>query len=287
VRRAQRFANSSRHLEVLADVGRNHRERKENYTRSLEREVLRLREQEAAVLSESRAVHEENVMLREILMRHSIPIPDRLKGLNRFATVCIRDRGDGGQGLQVTMPEPVQSFPTTTIQAPPTTPFSESVAASSSPESEKTAVARSAGRSDNRSIRGLRVRPQPGNQRPSEIGLDSVQIGIDFVLSLEQPCLGHTRGDASGNNPSGHVLTAQAPLLIAAPETLAPSTTWEVPAVEIERLLQLSSQLNLFGEVTPVQAWARIRSYPGFERLTRDGLERLKLALLEEIQCHG
>lgn len=111
-------------------------------------------------------------------------------------------------------------------------------------------------------------------------------------LSLEQPCLGHTR-PADPNSldgaPSGHALTAQAVLLTHAPETLALNTSWQIPAIEIERLLELSAGLNLIGELTPVQAWNRIKSYPGLLQFTdaAQRLEALKLKLKAEVRCYA
>jgi hypothetical protein len=267
-------------------VHRNHRERKENYIKSLEREVLRLREEEATIVQNSKAVQEENAMLRRILSQHSIPIPDRAAGLQYVATVSIRDATDGGQCLHVTMPD-MTGYSHTTLDSF-TPPFSEPFEISS-PDS---------GHTTGQQVREVSMQPSERsfhNESPkpqglaNSSGLDNPQIGIDFVLSLEQPCLGHTRGEGgiSSDVPSGHALTAQAPLLTSAPSTLTPSSSWEIPAVEIDRLLNLSSQLDLLGEVTPVQAWARLRAYPKFEKLSRDSLEALKQALMVEVHCYG
>jgi hypothetical protein len=267
-------------------ASRNHRERKENYIKSLERAVLRLREEEAEVVQNSKVVQEENAMLREILSQHSIPIPDRTAVLKYVATVSVRDITDGGQCLQVTMPEmtdyshaPFDSF---------TPPFSTSME-TSSPESGNTAAPQVREISAQPSERGSPNEPRKGPAVANSGSLDNPQIGIDFVLSLEQPCLGHTRGEGGIYNevPSGHALTAQAPLLTSAPRTLTPSSSWQIPAIEIDRLLDLSSQLNLLGEVTPVQAWARLTAHPRFVKLGRDNLESLKQALMVEVHCYG
>jgi hypothetical protein len=267
-------------------ASRNHRERKENYIKSLEREVLRLREEEATIVQNSKAVQEENAMLREILSQHSIPIPDRTAVLKYVATVSVRDVTDGSQCLHVTMPEmtdyllaPFDSF---------ASPFSTSMEMSS-PDSGNAAALQAREVSAQPSERSFRNEPPKTQGLATPGSLDNPQIGIDFVLSLEQPCLGHTRGAGgiSSEVPSGHALTAQAPLLTSAPPTLTPTSSWQIPAVEIDRLLDLSSQLNLLGEVTPVQAWARLRAHPGFEKLSRDNLEGLKQALMVEVHCYG
>jgi hypothetical protein len=265
-------------------ASRNHRERKENYIKSLEREVLRLREEEAAIVQDSKAVQQENAMLKEILSHHSIPIPDRTARLKYIATVSVRDVTDGGQCLQVTIPE-MTDYSHAAFDSF-TSPFSTSMEMSS-PDSGNTAAPQVREASAQPSEHSFRNEPPIPQGLADSSTLDNPQIGIDFVLSLEQPCLGHTRGEGgiSSEVPSGHALTAQAPLLTAAP--LTPSSSWQIPAIEIDRLLDLSSQLNLLGEVTPVQAWARLRAHPGFQKLSRDGLEGLKQALMVEVHCYG
>lgn len=124
-------------------------------------------------------------------------------------------------------------------------------------------------------------------QVPHPAGLDAAQIGIDFVLALESPCLPHTQTEFRSEEPSGHILTTQAPLLAHAPHPNQPASSWTIPAAEIEQLLNLSTQLNLAGELTPVQAWSRVRSSPHFVKLSLKQLEVLKEALLQEVQCYG
>ena len=248
--------------------------------------MLRLREEEAEIVQSSKAVQQENAMLKQVLSHHSIPVPDRTTGLKYVATVSVRDVTDGGHCLQVTLPEmtdysdaPFDRF---------ASPFSTSMEVSSPDSGNITAPA----------VKEVSARPSERPFQNEPLGsqdvsgpssLDNPHIGIDFVLSLEQPCLGHTRGEGgiSSEVPSGHALTAQAPLLTCAPPDLTPSSTWQIPAIEIDRLLDLSSQLNLLGEVTPVQAWARLRSYPKFQMLKRDSLESLKQALMVEVHCYG
>lgn len=225
-------------------------------------------------------------MLREILLQHSIPIPDRSTVLKYVATVSVQDVTDRGQCLHVTMPEMTDySHPTFDSF---TSPFSTSMEMSS-PDSGHTAAPQVREVSAQPSERSFRNEPPKVPGVANTTSLNHPQIGIDFVLSLEQPCLGHTRGEGgiASDVPSGHALTAQAPLLTSAPPALTPSSSWQIPAVEIDRLLDLSSQLNLQGEVTPVQAWARLRSHPAFEKLGRDNLEGLKQALMVEVQCYG
>lgn len=208
-------------------------------------------------------------MLQGLLQRHGIPIPNEAGGFGPTASISMLDVPGGQQRLQVTMPEttpdyfaafdtsrsslPVQIHPPTASQKslPPLPPSA------------------------------------PRQPVPHPYGLDAPQVGIDFVLALENPCLHHTSKDLQSAETYGHILTTHAPLLTHRPRAPQPSSSWTIPAAEIERLLNLSSQLNLAGELTPVQAWSRIRSYPGFEKLNLDQLETLEKALLKEVQCYG
>lgn len=245
--------------------------------------MLRLREEEAAVLEKSKAIEEENALLKEIMTRNGIPLPDRTPALRSVATVSVLSKAGGAYSLQVTMPDEMEYSQPAFDQLSPLFDTSMSISSPDSGGPDVVQVQDYSKQPPNRSPQ----RTTPSTAR-NPTRLDNPQVGIDFVLSLEQPCLGHTRhGDLSSTTSSGHALTAQAPLLVAAPPNLSATATWEIPAVEIDRLLELSSQLNLLGEVTPVQAWARIRSYPGFEKLSKEGLELLKRALMAEVQCYG
>jgi hypothetical protein len=79
-------------------------------------------------------------------------------------------------------------------------------------------------------------------------------------------------------------LTLQAASLA---HTTDDSQPWIVPAIEFERLLQLSSKLGLEYEVTPIQAWDRIRNHPRFQDLTQERLMELAALVLPHIKCHG
>ena len=219
---------------------------------------------------------QENEMPKEILSWHGAAMPNRLTALSHIATVSILDAFDGGVRLQVTMPDATDHGHTTdkTTNSPCTSLYASIPSSSIVPRSQSMNGGPCATTMNDRTA-----------LHPDD--LDAPQTGIDFVLSLEQPCLGHTWGNPLNGSCSGHALTAQAPLLTAAPPAVTTSSSWKIPAVEIERLLVLSPQLNLLGEVTPVQAWSRIRTYPGFERMTKDHLEALKYALVQEVQCYG
>lgn len=85
----------------------------------------------------------------------------------------------------------------------------------------------------------------------------------------------------------GHALTLQASLLSHAPHLGADEVPWAVPAVEFDRLFELSRKLDLDGEITPVQAWNQIKSHRRFQNLTPTGLEELQRAISTKISCFG
>lgn len=234
-------------------------------------------------------------MAKGLFKQHGIPVPCDPAGFGPAATISVLHLPGGLQRLQVTMPEPDPDH-----FAMLDTSYSSSPRHKTRPQSNDRDVMRHLNSGHPSALPPLRSRvistkkdlsprspAAPNLPTCHPHGLDAAQVGIDFVLTLESPCLDHTKNDLESSNSYGHILTAQAPLLTNRLRSLKQASSWTVPAVEIERLLNLSSQLNLAGELTPVQAWSRIRAYPGFEKLNLDRLEILKQALLQEVQCYG
>ncbi|KAL8719035.1 MAG: hypothetical protein Q9225_003892 [Loekoesia sp. 1 TL-2023] len=120
--------------------------------------------------------------------------------------------------------------------------------------------------------------------------LDNPEVAIDFVLALEHPCIRHIPhpSDPSSDNPSNHALMASAPLVSYAPRPFQQSdANWTANASMIKELLNLSSAINLEGEITPVEAWHRLRQHPGFSRLDKWAIERIKGDLSASVRCCG
>jgi hypothetical protein len=158
--------------------------------------------------------------------------------------------------------------------------------------------------------------PPISSAMPHPQGLGATQVGVDFVLALEHVCLEHHAAHASADDGSGHEMMLMSPIMWHSPAAARPQqhssaaarqpspatrpaggaptssglpsgTRWSVPAIELEKLLDFSDRLSLEGEITPVEAWQRIRQHPNFEGMTRDGLESLKQTLLPEVTCYG
>jgi hypothetical protein len=138
--------------------------------------------------------------------------------------------------------------------------------------------------------------PPISTPMPHPQGLGATQVGVDFVLALEYVCLEHHAVHSVDADGSGHEMMLLSPIMSRSPplmQTTQPGsglpdgTRWSVPAVELERLLEYSDRLNLDGEITPVEAWQRIRQHPNFSALSREGLEDLRASLLPEVKCYG
>lgn len=137
------------------------------------------------------------------------------------------------------------------------------------------------------------VNPTPQSVPPS---LDTPDVAIEFVLALEHPCMAHIQHPAAKAsvssleaNPTFHVQMASAPLVSSAPRPPEPNTKWNWTASStiIRQLLTLSSTINLAGEITPVEAWNRVRQHPDFWRFDRRQIDNLKDELSGEVECCG
>ena len=72
-----------------------------------------------------------------------------------------------------------------------------------------------------------------------------------------------------------------------APQAPTPNTNWPASGAIIKELLNLSSSINLEGEMTPVEAWHRLHQHPDFYRLDRPAIEALKRELGPAVRCCG
>ena len=126
-------------------------------------------------------------------------------------------------------------------------------------------------------------------------------VVLDFILSLEQPCIYHHKlpspellltGSLGG---TGHASMLSSPIMARAPAFslnplkfgLPPDAQWQVSLVELEQLLQASQKLDLDTEITPIQAWNCIRTHPLFNAFDASRLDQLRVQLLPLIKCHG
>ena len=119
--------------------------------------------------------------------------------------------------------------------------------------------------------------------------VDEAQIAVDFVLALEHPCMQHIPHPANppSEDPDGHQLLMSTPLMSQTPTPPQPNSSWAANPAIIKELLNLSASINLQGEITPVEAWHRIRQHPDYPRLDRLAIERLRNELSGAVRCCG
>ncbi|KAH6660002.1 hypothetical protein BKA67DRAFT_546469 [Truncatella angustata] len=137
--------------------------------------------------------------------------------------------------------------------------------------------------------------------------VDYEQAGIDFVLTLEKPCMDHMpwlveRASEAGGEPCGHALMATCPpepfsglsndvpfgYNHAQPEqNRSGQRTWELTKGDLSTLLDLSKKLDLDGEITPVMAWGLILNHPRLAELRVEDYHRLADELGGKVRCYG
>ncbi|KAK2745269.1 hypothetical protein FQN57_003964 [Myotisia sp. PD_48] len=279
----------SRRREQVRRAQRAHRERKEKYIKSLEQELLRLRDEKGAIILETSQVEKENKLLRDIFVAYGIAMPKELSKIRntRQATVTVVGEPGFGQRLQVSLDDGLG-------HVPPVYPPGFGVPLT------RRAVIRASSLFSLRSTSGehtssntpISSKMAGGHAEPSQVykrshpyGFDATQVAVDFVLFLERCCLGHR--SPHKNEFSGHALSIQAPLLVGTSPVLQNNTKWDIPASEVERLFELAGALNLDGEVTPVQAWRKISEDHRFQQLDPPSLQRMSDELVKNIKCFG
>ncbi|KAI0124085.1 hypothetical protein BJ170DRAFT_72585 [Xylariales sp. AK1849] len=122
--------------------------------------------------------------------------------------------------------------------------------------------------------------------------LDQVTVGMEFVLTIEEPCRDHIHGDINKpDEPNGHAMTATAQLMptnrsLYSQTSSSPSMQRSSAAI-LDRLRNLSPLLCSDGETTPIQAWDLLRRKPQYSGLQLHDLRLLAERLRDTIKCHG
>lgn len=287
----------TRRQELNRQAQRTHRERKERYIKALEDEVLRLKEAFTHASQDKDQLAEENRQLKALL----------------------------SQGVAVGGPSLLDdslSNPSLGYESGPAS-ITGSYAPISSNTSNFTAsplptggMGHQSGPSPNNGgMGGFENQPNP-NPNPN---LDYEQLGIDFVLTLERPCMEHLPWlldrtvESGGVEPCGHALMASCPpesFAQMAPEvpfghndsgetkthnhgvtdrgrTGEQPRTWDLAKPDLATLMDLSQKLNLEGEITPVMAWGMVMTHPGVNMLRMEDFRKLADELAGKVRCYG
>jgi len=308
---------------TVDDFRRTHRERKEQYARELEFEVLRLKqllhevfaEKHAAVSARDEALKQrdeliaENSQLRQALQQSSAGLPVA----RHVPALSLQSGMSSGLGVAADSGAPLKSELTsrqTSImdvmetqvlpsRVPQNEEFRHQAFVSTGPQQLDDQITRS---------------PLKGKGR-----IDYDALGLDFILTLERPCMHHMQylnirahnptalvaddgmltaepldvpDDGEMQHLSGHALMSTAPSLrqiIDEPSTFHHPHLPTLQRGDLERLLNLSQRLNVQEvELPPVRAWTRIVEDQRTERLglTIEQFGSVKAALLPKVRCY-
>ena len=319
----------TRRQELNRQAQRTHRERKELYIKALGDEVLRLKEVYSNVSQDKEKLVEENRQLKALLSQGSLG--------SSLGTVV-----GGSSVLDDAMSNPsvgyASSASVTGSYAPApsshTSAFTPPLSATnmvlphsrgtgSAPSPQATTHAHTGPHSHHQhhySGHGQHLGSggsNAGGQAARNPNLDYDQAGIDFVLTLEKPCMDHMpwlleRGtEVGGGEPCGHALMASCP-----PEPFPELTpdipfgysnvraaanegaggggavetgqrTWELSKGDLATLLDLSKRLNLDGEITPVMAWGMVLAHPRLAELNEEDFAQMAEELGSKVRCYG
>ncbi|KAL2266635.1 hypothetical protein VTJ83DRAFT_5987 [Remersonia thermophila] len=230
----------TRRQELNRQAQRTHRERKELYIKALEDEVLRLKELFSNICHERERLAEENQQLRTLLAQNGIPVagssvlddaisnPSAASAAGGYSPSSMAASSSSYRGGPA-------SSNTTALTPPPLSASSHSQGRGGgiSPHSA-TYPPLPQGQLEFYSSPGQQQQQQQQQQGGGGVGvgganggspppqnpnpaLDYEQAGIDFVLTLEKPCMNHLpwmleRGAATGiREPCGHALMASCP----------------------------------------------------------------------------
>ncbi|KAI8954335.1 hypothetical protein F4801DRAFT_23061 [Xylaria longipes] len=278
----------TRRQELNRQAQRTHRERKELYIKALEDEVLRLKEVFSNVSQDKDKLAEENRQLRNLLHQNGIA-------------------ASGVGAMDDVISNPSMGYTSSGSISGSYAPGSSS--AFTPPMTSISSLPSVAGSSQ---MMGAHM----GQQHPVQSVVDYDQAGIDFVLTLEKPCMDHLpwlleKGSDNPGEPCGHALMASCP-----PEPFAELNseipfgnahgaaadgveskpkngeqqslkTWELSKGDLTTLLDLSKRLDLDGEITPVMAWGMILGHPRLTELTRKDFEKITDDLKGKVRCYG
>lgn len=290
-------APPSKRREQVRHAQRTHRQRTQNYIKTLESEVVRLRNSENALLQEKDNLQGKVEILRTTCLLAGVKLPagiqDTAKDLSQRplsqepATVSLHADDMSHQRLHVNWPSSQASIG---AQGHQLQGLQSHVPTAQGSGVQHISPQSAASLPNDFSLQPLSF-AMPSTQvvyTERNPLLDTPDIAIDFVLALEHPCMPHIpHPSGKSHDPSNHILLASTPLVASSASPPQSNSQWSASAAMIKELLNLSSSINLKGELTPVEAWHRLREHPNFWKMDLETFGILKRELSYEVKCCG
>ncbi|KAL8641552.1 MAG: hypothetical protein Q9228_001649 [Teloschistes exilis] len=283
--------------EQVRHAQRTHRQRTQNYIKALESEVIRLRGSEGDLMQQNNKLQTQVDCLLSAITKANVPLP---ADFQPPAKVTQPINFDYSMPTTVSYKTDDLNNPRLHLDWPASSgvqPFQPDREGSVSPHEQF------AKQSNINNIKPLPNLPQdfsltslnfnPTYEIPpllaAQDSMDTAEVAIDFVLALEHPCMTHLPHPANppSEDPSNHALLMSTPLVSRAPRPPEPDSSWTANSSILQQLLNLSSSINLDGEITPVEAWHQLRQHPRFSSLDKNSIERIKADLSTIVHCCG
>ncbi|PQE04044.1 bZIP-type transcription factor protein [Rutstroemia sp. NJR-2017a BVV2] len=254
-------------------------------------EVLRLKENFSTITRSKESLAEENRQLKQLLAQHGIP-------WNGTGGVGELQQRNPSVGYTSSGSVSGSYAPGSTTYSPP--PGSHSSNLNPNNMQYNHGSPPEFGASNNMNGRSMA-------QQQVQPGVDYDQAGIDFVLTLERPCMDHMQflmersSDPEGEIWCGHALMATCPPEVdmeqhpdipfghCLPHVNKPESqkTWDLSKSDLSNLLDLSKRLDLNGEITPVMAWGMVLAHPRLSELKEKDFKAMSEDLLPKVRCYG
>ncbi|OJI97562.1 hypothetical protein ASPVEDRAFT_36984 [Aspergillus versicolor CBS 583.65] len=265
-----------------------HRQRKDAYFKNLENEVIRLREVEVDLHGQLKNARLHVQKLQGILDKHNLPAPsDSVGGFAAgMESGKYYDQGISAldkSGFETETNSPVFTSPLHLFDQHANRDISTGCTPSLNGNIQEPI--RDAG------FLSGGFQPTISQPRLAEhpVHQNMIDLGMEFVLSLESPCLPHL--ESHHDKPNGHVLLASTALMRPHPHrhtsSTSPVSSPHDPAVIFDRLLALSKDLVSEDTLSPVQAWSLILEHPTVSSLDITRTKQLSSSLLEIVKCYG
>ncbi|KAM0486036.1 hypothetical protein ACHAPX_000737 [Trichoderma viride] len=274
----------------LRRAQQSYRDRKDKYTKALEAELARSRRNEAGLASEVQQLRARVHILTTLLSHNGVSLPPEFAEEISHGYILHTDDSSPESEQAQTAIRPLEE-----LQLDPT---SKPANQSSPSGSDVFGLRHHGSRFFRRQLPLVPTATITLSAEPSDkthlSELDVTTVGMEFVLTLERPCLGHVHGNPKKpSEPGGHALTATVQLQAALslppidPQNPKPPPYQQAPAAVLDRLLNLAPTVAEDGDVTPIQAWHYIRHQPHFGGFEIQNLNRLAEKLLVAMKCHG